>query len=86
MTRPRRLFSLVEILLIFGSSLAMAAEGGTDGIGFYTAVLGQASVTHPGEARILPVKLHDEVLFKDVIQTQDESRQEPYFKMTACSR
>jgi hypothetical protein len=80
MTRPRRLFSLVAITLIFGSSLAMAAEGGTDGIGFYTAVLGQASVTHPGEARILPVKLHDEVLFKDVIQTQDESRARALFQ------
>jgi len=79
MTRPRRLFSLVAITLIFGSSLAMAAERGTDGIGFYTAVLGQASVTHPGEARILPVKLHDEVLFKDVIQTQDESRARALF-------
>ncbi len=80
MTMPRRLFSLVAITLVFGSSLAMAAEGGTDGIGFYTAVLGQASVTHPGEARILPVKLHDEVLFKDVIQTQDESRARALFQ------
>jgi len=58
----------------------MGAEGGKDGIGFYTAVLGQASVTHPGEARILPVKLHDEVLFKDVIQTQDESRARALFQ------
>lgn len=80
MNIQRQLFSLVAILLIFGSSLAMAAEGGTDGIGFYTAVLGQASVTHPGEARILPVKLHDEVLFKDVIQTQDESRARALFQ------
>lgn len=73
-------FSLVTITLIFGSSLAMAAEGGTDGIGFYTAVLGQVSVTHPGAARVLPVKLHDEVLFKDVIQTQDESRTKAFFQ------
>jgi len=80
MTMPRRLFSLVALTLVFGSSLAMAAEGGTDGIGFYTAVLGQASVTHSGEARILPVKLHDEVLFKDVIQTQDESRARALFQ------
>jgi hypothetical protein len=58
----------------------MGTEGGKDGIGFYTAVLGQASVTHPGEARILPVKLHDEVLFKDVIQTQDESRARALFQ------
>ncbi len=74
------LLSLIAIPLAFGSSLAMGAEGGKDGIGFYTAVLGQASVTHPGEARILPVKLHDEVLFKDVIQTQDESRARALFQ------
>ena len=80
MTAQRRLVSLVAITLIFGSSLAMASERGTDGIGFYTAVLGQASVTHPGEARVLPVKLHDEVLFKDVIQTQDESRTRALFQ------
>jgi hypothetical protein len=80
MNNQRRLVSLVAITLIFGSSPAMASERGTDGIGFYTAVLGQASVTHPGQARVLPVKLHDEVLFKDVIQTQDESRTRALFQ------
>lgn len=80
MNNQRLLVSLVAITLIFGSSLAMAAEGGKDGIGIYTAVLGQVSVTHPGEARVLPVKLHDEVLFKDVIQTQDESRTKAFFR------
>jgi len=80
MTAQRLLLSLIAIPLAFGSSFAMGAEGGKDGIGFYTAVLGQASVTHPGEARILPVKLHDEVLFKDVIQTQDESRARALFQ------
>jgi FecR protein len=80
MNNQRRLVSLVAITLIFGSSLALASERGTDGIGFYTTVLGQASVTHPGEARVLPVKLHDEVLFKDVIQTQNESRARALFQ------
>jgi hypothetical protein len=80
MNIQRRLVSLVALTLVFGPSLAIAAEGGKDGIGFYTAVLGQATVTHPGEARILPVKLHDEVLFKDVIQTQDESRTRALFQ------
>jgi hypothetical protein len=80
MTAQRLLLSLIAIPLAFGSSLAMGTEGGKDGIGFYTAVLGQASVTHPGEALILPVKLHDEVLFKDVIQTQDESRARALFQ------
>jgi len=80
MTAQRLLIGLIAIPLVFGSSLAMGAEGGKDGIGFYTTVLGQASVTHPGEARVLPVKLHDEVLFKDVIQTQNESRARALFQ------
>jgi hypothetical protein len=75
-----RLFSLVAIPLIFGSSIAMGAEGDKDGIGFYTAVLGQVSVMHPAKTQALPVKLHDEVLFKDVIQTQDESRARAFFQ------
>ncbi len=80
MITQRLLLSLLAIPLAFGSPLAMGAERGTDGIGFYTAVLGQASVTHPGEGRVLPVKLHDEVLFKDVIQTQSESRTKALFQ------
>jgi hypothetical protein len=80
MIAQRLLLSLIAIPLAFGSPLAMGAERGTDGIGFYTAVLGQASVTHPGEDRVLPVKLHDELLFKDVIQTQGESRTKALFQ------
>jgi FecR protein len=80
MPAQRRLFSLVAVPLIFGSSIAMAAEGGAGGIGFYTAVLGQVSVIHPTKAQVLPVKLHDEVLFKDVIQTQHESRARAFFQ------
>jgi hypothetical protein len=80
MITQRLLFSLFAIPLALGSSLAMGAEGGKGGIGFYTAVLGQASVMHPGEDRVLPVKLHDEVRFKDVIQTQDESRTKALFQ------
>ena len=80
MTAQRLLLGLIAIPLTFGSSLAMGAENSKDGIGFYTAVLGHASVTHPGENQILPVKLHDEVLFKDVIQTQGESRTKALFQ------
>jgi FecR-like protein len=79
MTAQRLLICLIAIPLAFGSSLAMGTEGGKDGIGFYTTVLGQASVTHPGEGRALQVKLHDEVLFKDVIQTHNESRARALF-------
>lgn len=80
MTAQRLLLGLIAIPLTFGSSLAMGAENSKDGIGFYTAVLGQASVTHPGEKQIIPVKLHDQVWFKDVIQTQGESRTKALFQ------
>ncbi len=80
MTAQRLLLILIAIPLAFASSSATGAERGQDGIGFYTAVLGPAIVTHPGEDRVLPVKLHDEVLFKDVIQTQDESRTKALFQ------
>ncbi len=80
MIAQRLLFSLFAIPLVLGSSIVMGAEAGKDGIGFYTAVLGQASVTHLGEDRVLPVKLHDEVVFKDVIQTQNESRIKALFQ------
>jgi len=80
MTAQQLLLSLIAFPLAFGSSLAMGAEESKDGIGFYTAVLGQAGVTHPGEDRVLPVKLHDGVLFKDVIQTQHESRTKALFQ------
>ena len=62
------------------ASLAFTSEGGAEGIGFYTAVSGQVSVTHPSETRVLPVKLHDQVLFKDVIQTHNESRTKAFFQ------
>jgi hypothetical protein len=80
MNIQRRLVSLVALTLVFGPSLAIAAEGGKEGIGFYTAVLGKATVTHPGEAQVLPVKLQDEVLFKDVIQTETDSRTRALFQ------
>lgn len=80
MTAQRLLLGLIAIPLTFGSSFAMGAEHSKDGIGFYTAVLGHASITHSGENQIFPVKLHDEVLFKDVIQTQGESRTKALFQ------
>jgi FecR-like protein len=80
MNIQRRLVSLVALTLVFGPSLAMAAEGGKEGIGFYTAVLGKATVTHLGGAQVLPVKLQDEVLFKDVIQTETDSRTRALFQ------
>ncbi|WP_447600738.1 FecR domain-containing protein [Nitrospira sp. Nam80] len=62
---------------------AAQAQGGSlpqDEIGVFTAVLGTVNVTHPGAARVQPVKLHDEILFKDVIETHDESRTKAFFE------
>ena len=80
MNIQRSLLNLVALSLVFGPPLAMAAEGNKEGIGFYTAILGKAMVTHPGEPQVLPVKLQDEVLFKDVIQTEHESRTRALFQ------
>jgi hypothetical protein len=35
---------------------------------------------HPQQAHVIPVKLHDEVIFKDVIQTQRDSRTKAFFQ------
>lgn len=80
MNTQRLFWSLVGISLISASSLASASETKENGIGFYTAVQGQVSVMHPSDARALPVKLHDTVLFKDVIQTHNESRTRAFFQ------
>ena len=81
MSKKRLLFfTFVAIMLTVTSSLAMAFEEGKDGIGFYSAVAGHVSVTHSGEARVFPVKLHDQVLFKDVIETHNESRTKAFFQ------
>jgi FecR protein len=80
MNIQRRLVSFVALILAFGPAFSMAEEGTKEGIGFYTAVLGKATVTHLGEAQVLPVKLQDEVLFKDVIQTEHDSRTRALFQ------
>ena len=80
MRSQRFTMSLVAGALMLSPSIGTAEESAFSGIGVYTAVMGKVSVTHPGEARVLPVKLHDEVLFKDVIQTEKESRTKAFFQ------
>ncbi len=43
-------------------------------VGIFTAVEGKVAVTHPGIQKSVPVKLQDGVLFKDIIETEKESR------------
>jgi len=80
MTNERFTMSLIAATLLLSPALASAEDSGAGGVGVYTAVMGKVTVTHPGEARVLPVKLHDEVLFKDVIQTDKESRTKAFFQ------
>jgi hypothetical protein len=43
-------------------------------IGFFTAVYGNVSVTHPGATIPLLARLNDKVMFKDLIETRQASR------------
>jgi hypothetical protein len=60
-------------------SPALASEASHEGIGLYTAVSGHVVVTHRSEGRVVPVKLHDQVWFKDVIETKGDSRTKAFF-------
>jgi len=71
---------LVAVALAMVPSLGMGEESGPGGVGFYTAVSGKVSVIHPGESRLVSVRLNDDVLFKDVIETQQESRTKAFFE------
>jgi hypothetical protein len=65
---------------ILCASSILASNAEHEGIGFYTAVSGRVEVTHPGEGRVVPVRLHDHVVFKDVIETKDDSRTKAFFQ------
>lgn len=69
-------FTIVAVLALFGQGLleAEAQEHLADDIGVFTAVEGQVSVTRSGAADMLTAKLHDDVRFLDVIETERESR------------
>src|SRR5687767_8868320 len=66
--------------LCLGTSLVWAQDGSDESIGLFTAVQGTVTVNHPHLANTLPVNLHDEVLFKDVIETRTESRTKAFFE------
>ena len=80
MKDERFTMSLIAATLLLSPAMASAEDSSPGGVGVYTAVMGKVTVTHPGEALVLPVKLHDEVLFKDVIQTDKESRTKAFFQ------
>jgi hypothetical protein len=79
MTRQALFLSfLVMAQVCVSPALASGAE--QEGIGFYTAVSGRVEVVHPGAGRTVPVRLHDQVMFKDVIETKDDSRTKAFFQ------
>jgi len=51
----------------------------TDAIGQFTAIQGHVTVAHPNAAGAVPVKLDDDVLFRDIIETQRASRTKALF-------
>ena len=76
----RSLYMAMVVASLCLGTFLVRAQGGSDvGIGLYTTVQGTVTVTHPHLAKALPVNLHDEVLFKDVIQTRTESRTKAFF-------
>ena len=80
MKTPSLRVAMVILTLCLSTSLVWAQDGSDEGIGLFTAVQGAVTVTHPRAADTLPVNLHDEVLFKDVIQTRNESRTKAFFE------
>lgn len=51
-----------------------AQEIASQAIGLYTAVAGQVTAIHAGQASAVPVSLRGDVFFKDVIETQAGAR------------
>lgn len=67
---------LLLALLILGShpETLTAATPASDQIGVITAVQGAVTLEHPGNFAARQARINDSVLFKDVIETQNESR------------
>jgi hypothetical protein len=80
MTRNALFLVLFAMAQILCASSILASNAEQEGIGFYTAVSGHVEVTHPGAGRVVPVRLHDQVVFKDVIETKDDSKTKAFFQ------
>jgi FecR-like protein len=77
MTRCRHVAIVSSVLLLAAATVwAESPSVANDQIdvGIFTAVEGKVIVTHPGLRKALPAKLQEGVLFKDVIETDKESR------------
>lgn len=77
---PYILISVGLSAILLGLALPpVGADPLAEGIGVITAVHGQVTVTHRDAAGATPAKLHDDVLFRDIIETQKESRSKALF-------
>src|SRR3989441_551571 len=73
------------LLLGIGATLAIGWPVGAQGlkqqaIGLYMAIIGKVTVAHVGQPVAVPVKLREDVYFKDVIETQASSRAKALFQ------
>src|SRR3989442_13198368 len=73
------------LLLGIGATLAIGWPVGAQGlkqqaIGFYMAVIGKVTGAHVGQPLAVPVKLREDVYFKDGIETQASSRAKALFQ------
>jgi hypothetical protein len=73
------------LLLGIGTTVAFGWPVGAQGltqqaIGFYLTVIGKPTVVHVGQPAAMPVKLRESVYFKDVIETQADSRAKALFE------
>jgi len=78
-----RWVGIVALSLASSSAWGQTVKPG-ETIGLYTALQGAVQVTHPiqpGKTQTaMPVILRDDVLFRDVIETQEESRTKALFE------
>jgi hypothetical protein len=82
MRRPAH--SLIPTAALITALLAGSATGAgaasPDAIGLFTALRGTVTDTHPGQPAATKVNVRDDVLFKDLIETQRESRTKALFQ------
>ena len=66
--------------LFLAGSVSGAGAASPDAIGLFTALRGTVNDTHAGQPRPTAVKVRDDVLLKDLIETQRESRTKALFQ------
>ena len=77
---PQKL-GLLGFAVVLAVVLSVEAKvANKDAIGLYTAVSGNVRVVHIGRTAAVPVKLREDVYFKDAIETQAGARAKALFQ------